>query len=173
MPARKLSYAIAEKIRCEHNGTPADTNLLAEKYGVEPRMIRKILQGKAYSRANINYTESFVQRQIIHLLELNAGKGIRWFHVANERQCTARFGARLKGMGVSPGVPDMVIVMSGGQTCWLEVKSKTGKLTDHQKDWHEFLSNSGHRVATIYSIEEAITILKLWGVFKNDLRIAA
>jgi Holliday junction resolvase len=56
---------------------------------------------------------------------------------------------------VANGVPD---IMAGwnGRTYLFEIKSKGGKLTSDQVEWHD--QWQGHK-AVIYSVEEAIKIM--------------
>jgi hypothetical protein len=43
--------------------------------------------------------------------------GVRFFHCPNEGRRSARFSAGLAQLGVSAGVPDLVIVRPGGHAC--------------------------------------------------------
>lgn len=65
------------------------------------------------------------------------------WHTANERQTSQRRGAKLKQMGVTPGIPDILAADARGGFFGLavELKAKGNKLTDHQKfmlEWFEF-----------------------------------
>ncbi len=70
----------------------------------------------------------------------------------NRNQVTAR---RLKGMGVMPGVPDLLLPLPGGGIYWLELKTKKGRLSANQKAFHARLKELGHRVETAYGFEDA------------------
>jgi hypothetical protein len=71
-------------------------------------------------------------------------------------------GARLKAMGLKAGVPDMVVFRSNpyhedgdlGDTLWLELKAKSGSLSQVQKDLHKHLKALGHRVEVVKTLEQ-------------------
>jgi hypothetical protein len=70
-------------------------------------------------------------------------------------------GARLKQQGLKPGMPDMCIFAPCGQfepfrysVCWLELKAKSGSLSQAQKDVHKQLNGLGHQVATVKTLNE-------------------
>lgn len=54
-----------------------------------------------------------------------------------------------------PGIPDLVLPLSEGKVFWLEMKTKTGRLSDVQKIVHEKLQSLGHTVETAHSLKEA------------------
>jgi hypothetical protein len=56
-------------------------------------------------------------------------------------------------MGYCKGIPDLFIC---DYKCWIELKSKKGKLKPHQITIHDRLSKLGYKVFTCYSLEEAI-----------------
>ncbi len=58
----------------------------------------------------------------------------------------------------TPGTPDIHVVGQG----WLEVKTKTGKVSDVQKEWHEKAQKLGVNVAVVRSVEEAVKTVQEW-----------
>jgi hypothetical protein len=164
---------IAESIRKEHSGAKGENKRLARKYQVSPDTIRKVMGHVIWAPVKRKHAESILQRAIVNLLRLNARSDIRWFHVGNERKTTPQMGRIFKDMGVSPGVPDLVIVMPNGITKWMEVKSEGGTVSPVQRAWQDFLVDSGYQVVTVYSLEEAQRCLSEWGCFKRPLSIAA
>lgn len=79
-------------------------------------------------------------------------------------------GAVLKGMGVLPGFPDIMIfgeVVDGAglatATAWfLEVKAGNGPVTPVQRALHEKLRELGFDVAVVRSLDEVFTACRQW-----------
>lgn len=80
------------------------------------------------------------------------------WHIANERQTTARNGAVLKAKGVLSGVPDYVINYKG-KTLYIEFKSEKGTVSENQKKVHEALRKQGFEVYIVRTFEQFNNIL--------------
>ena len=52
------------------------------------------------------------------------------------------------------GTPDFIIAMPGGQTLWVECKTRTGKLTREQLGAKVFLEKNGHPHFIVRSVTE-------------------
>ncbi len=76
-----------------------------------------------------------------------------WFHPANGGARSPVEAAIFKGLGVRPGVPDLVIVYRG-RFIAIELKSEGGRLTPAQKGMHERLQLAGAVVTTAKSLKE-------------------
>ena len=74
-------------------------------------------------------------------------------------------GARLKQQGLKPGMPDMVVFEpwenwmdkadpANSPVLWLELKAKSGSLSQAQKDVHKQLKALGHQVDTCRTLEQ-------------------
>lgn len=63
--------------------------------------------------------------------------------------------ARMQRTGTRPGMPDLVVILPGGRTCWLEVKTRDGALSAAQSEMHYRLLGLGHAVSVVRSIEDA------------------
>jgi hypothetical protein len=69
-------------------------------------------------------------------------------------------GARLKQMGLKPGLPDMVVFgptwtsREPNNVLWLELKAKSGSLSQVQKEVHKQLLKLGHKVETVKTLDE-------------------
>lgn len=55
------------------------------------------------------------------------------------------------------GTPDLCVLVPGGRTVWLEVKTDTGKLSDVQKRTHDRMRAMGHVVSVVRSVEFALS----------------
>lgn len=83
------------------------------------------------------------------------------YHVPNERKCSAQEGARLKRMGVKSGVPDLCLPVARGNAhgLYIEMKTKTGKLSDTQRWWQAELTGQDYVSAVCYGWEQAVKVL--------------
>ena len=112
-------------------------------------------------------SETQIQKAVIEHLGWRAVPNSFAFHVANGGWRTAVEGAILKGMGVVPGVPDIIII-NNGRAFALELKTNTGRLTDIQRQTIETMQRAGATVAVAYGIDEAITQLENWQLLRRD-----
>jgi hypothetical protein len=78
-------------------------------------------------------------------------------HFANQRKCSWYQGKLLKSMGVKAGVADLFLAVpkNGKSGLWLELKTKKGRLTQHQIDFLERKSNLGYVAAAVWGQEDA------------------
>lgn len=73
--------------------------------------------------------------------------------------------------GLLKGVPDLLIF---GQGCgyFMEVKSATGKLSPHQREFSMWCSAGGNMPwALVRSVEDVRTCLSVWGIPTRQHRI--
>ncbi len=69
-------------------------------------------------------------------------KGYNWFHVPNGEHRHKAVASRLKSFGVSPGVPDCILV--GQPMIAIELKrTKGGSLSKSQRKWRAILEGNG------------------------------
>lgn len=80
-------------------------------------------------------------------------------------------GARLKQMGLKPGMPDLFIFYNGG-AYGLEVKTAKGRASFDQKACHAELRFAGVKVEVVRSVAETEKALVAWGI-RLKSRIAA
>jgi len=79
-------------------------------------------------------------------------------------------GANLKGMGLKPGVPDILVLCPRKAPIWIELKTAKGKVSKVQKECHQDLKAAGSVVAVCRTIGEVAEVLRGWQV---PLRAAA
>lgn len=108
------------------------------------------------------HPEADAQRAIVHALRVVLPRGSIVHHSANEvtsgdRSARSR-QAILQGMGVHRGFSDL-IVLSGGRVLFLEVKSRTGRLTPAQSDFRDAVRDQGFAWALVRSVDDALGAL--------------
>lgn len=84
------------------------------------------------------------------------------YHIGNERKCSPAEGARLKRLGVKPGVPDLHLPVSRGKYhgLYIEMKNEDGKTSDKQDWWIEELSTEGYFCEVCHGWESAVRVLE-------------
>lgn len=107
-------------------------------------------------------TEAQLHRAVSDFLSVALG-GCAWFTTIPLGGGGRIRGAVLRGRGVKPGTPDLLIV-DGGRCCWLELKARRGRVSPEQVECHAALRRAGSAVAVCKSLDEVIATLNLWAV---------
>lgn len=95
------------------------------------------------------------------------------FHVPNGEKRDKATAARLKTMGVRPGVPDLIAPFNNQAPiagrpagtfvgCTVEMKSEAGKLSPAQRVWLAHLSAHGWYTCVCYDWPTAARLLIAW-----------
>jgi len=113
--------------------------------------------------------EADIQAQIVALLSHHARKNhFIFFSVPNEHDLSAtknRYAKinKLKKMGLTPGVADLVIVKNG-KAHFMEVKTPKGRISDNQRKFMDNAAGAGAHYIVVRSYENAVEILKYWEI---------
>jgi|SRR6516165_1994427 len=109
--------------------------------------------------------EHKLQMALVQLINLQCRrKDVTFYHPANGEQRDDRTGAKLKAMGLLPGVSDLMIYF-GHEVLALELKARGRKLTEDQKWFGERMRDvHGHHFAWTDDWDEARAILQHHGV---------
>lgn len=126
---------------------------------------------RQHSKRHRLHTEDDLQKMVfqwIRLMERRVSEFAMAFHCPNGGSRNPREAARFKGMGVRPGVPDIMLPCPGhsinGQYWFdglaIELKSKTGRLTGEQSMWLGRLKDEcGWRTEVCRTFDEAKAVL--------------
>ena len=84
------------------------------------------------------------------------------YHIPNEGKRSKVTGARLKAVGLKPGVPDICLPVARGGYIGLYIENKYGKNrpTENQKEWLRALREAGHLTAVCYGWEQAKELIE-------------
>jgi hypothetical protein len=106
--------------------------------------------------------EADAQRAIVQALRVALPRDAIVHHCANE---VTEPGSRgqirqsiLVGMGVHTGFADLIVI-SGGQVLFLEVKSQTGRLRKSQEVFRDTVCAQGFGWALVRSVDDALGAL--------------
>ena len=88
----------------------------------------------------------------------------RLLHIPNGGSRNRIEAAKLKRMGVRPGVPDLLLPypISDWSGLWLEMKTEKGRPTPEQRDWIEYLRSVGYLAYICHGAGEAINALEAY-----------
>ena len=109
------------------------------------------------------HAEDDLQMQCVTWFRLQFPKFARLLHHSpNGGRRNAREGARFKKMGVQPGFPDLVLLVAanGYHALMLELKTRTGRQQDTQKEYQQLVEAQGYKYVVIRSLEHFITEVK-------------
>lgn len=109
-------------------------------------------------------SETTEQQAVIEWAQYAQGRypGLKnLYHVPNEGKRSKAAAGILKSMGLSSGVPDLILDYPAGVYHGLRIELKYGKNTpsDEQKKWLLRLQDSGYFVAIAWSASTAIALL--------------
>tara|TARA_R110002072_G_scaffold254761_1_gene413607 strand:- start:246 stop:674 length:429 start_codon:yes stop_codon:yes gene_type:complete len=106
--------------------------------------------------------EADLQRAVVQALRVALPRTAIIHHCANEvtepGPCGARRQAILVGMGVHPGVADLM-VLSEGRVLFLELKSPKGRLSPAQEAFRDAVLSQGFGWALVRSLDDALGAL--------------
>ena len=111
----------------------------------------------------MQHPESKLQQAVVKWFALQH-KGIPMFAIPNGGYRNKREAVRMISEGTLAGVPDLCIPVKKGQfgALYVELKTKTGKLTEQQKIVHQKLTNCGNFVAVCRSTEEFMQVVNVY-----------
>lgn len=109
-------------------------------------------------------SETTEQQAVIEWAQYAQGRypGLKnLYHVPNEGKRSKAAASILKSMGLSSGVPDLILDYPAGIYHGLRIEMKYGKNTpsDEQKKWLLRLQAAGYFVAVVWSANTAIALL--------------
>lgn len=114
-------------------------------------------------RALPRLSEAAIQRQIVDFVA-GCVPTARIIAIPNAARRSAAGRATNAVPGLTPGVPDLALIVRGGATYWIEVKSARGKLSAAQREFHRWMSINGVWAVTVRSLDDFKTALGLWRV---------
>jgi hypothetical protein len=115
-------------------------------------------------------SEETIHVSILEWMRLVLPPGSLIWHTPNGGSRDVREAAKLKKMGVVPGIPDLVVFMDGAFAFSLEVKAQAGRLSAEQHGVHAVMRRLGFKVAVVRGIDEARQALASWGVQTREAK---
>lgn len=107
--------------------------------------------------------EATLHCTVAKLLHDHARPEWLWFHVPNGERRDVQTGARLKRMGVKPGVPDFLLISPYGSVRFLELKRTGETLSDSQEEFRVQCIRQGIPHVIAHTLDEALIAFEVWG----------
>lgn len=103
--------------------------------------------------------EQILQKACVVWLELQRRMGrLNYYHVPNGTYRSKKMAWIMKQQGLRAGVPDLVLLFPGGRTIFVELKSRYGKPSPAQKEFHEELRLMGFEVHIVKTLDELMNV---------------
>jgi len=120
------------------------------------------------------YPEDAIQRAIFQHIKARGVPGLVPFHVPNgaklggarSKKGIVIQAARLKGLGVLPGVSD-IILLHAGRFYALEVKAPGNVPTEAQLEFIHRVEAAGGYAAWAQGLDRCLAILEAWGCLRG------
>jgi hypothetical protein len=117
-------------------------------------------RGRKRPAPRFDPSELQIQISLVTRLRLMCKPGIVWWHCPNGEERDKRVAAKLKAMGVLPGVSDLTFVFAKPRpNLFLELKARGKGLTDAQEIFRDRVRANGHIYEWTDSIDDAVRIL--------------
>lgn len=113
-----------------------------------------------------NRIEDQIQRTVIQHLRERGERGIVYWHTPNGGHRRKTEAAILKGLGVRPGVSD-IIAIHRGRIFALELKAPEGRPTESQMEFISDLNAAGGFGCIATGLDQAIKCLETWGLLRG------
>jgi hypothetical protein len=97
---------------------------------------------------------------------MRGARGVFAFHPANGGYRRPVEAARLKGLGVRAGVPD-IIALHRGQVYAIELKTEHGRATAEQLQAIEDIRAAGGHAQICQGLDRALAVLERWGLLRG------
>lgn len=108
--------------------------------------------------------EHQIQAAIMDYLDGALPSSCYAFAVPNGGKRNAITGAILKREGVKAGVADIIVLRNPGLCAMIEVKTKTGSLSNSQKAYRDWCVANGFPYAVVRGVGDVQAALMDWGV---------
>lgn len=116
--------------------------------------------------------EQAIHQAVVAHLNMRAEPKVFFWHTPNEGKRGWVNAAHLKAMGMTAGVPDLLI-LKGGALYALELKAPSRHLTPSQRLVMNRMEECGAQVAVAHSVDEALVTLEFWGILKRSVASAS
>jgi len=114
---------------------------------------------------------------IVQLLKFTAAPGVVYLHCPNGELRDKRAAAKLKAMGVRPGVADLMLLIPQGSgpaiTAFMEIKRPGERLSAAQEQFRDDVQAIGCLWDVVFSIDRAADVLREWRAIRGAASAAA
>lgn len=109
------------------------------------------------------------QCALVRMLDYALAPGWWFSAIPSGELRTKKTGARLKAMGLKPGMFDLLFISPDGDHHWLELKRKGERLNANQDEFRKILLWRLVSFDIASSFDEAVEILTGWGALRGKV----
>ena len=113
--------------------------------------------------------EDQIQRAVCQHLRQRGVRGLLWFHVPNGGRRSPIEAAIFKGLGVHPGVADLIL-LHAGRAFALELKAEDGRPTETQTQFAAEFIAAGGTAAIVHGLDQALRTLETWSLLRGTAK---
>jgi len=110
--------------------------------------------------------EAAIQRAVFQHIAARGAPNLFAFAVPNGGYRRRIEAAILKGMGLRPGVPDVILVHQG-RTYGLELKAEGGRTSEAKQAAVAAMEAAGAFCAVAEGLDRALRVLEQWGLLRG------
>ena len=110
--------------------------------------------------------EQLIQRAVCQHLRRRGASGLVWFHVPNGGRRRPVEAAIFSGLGVRPGVADLIL-LHDGRAFALELKADGGRPTAAQKRFLSDFRAAGGEASIANGLDQALQTLEAWDLLRG------
>jgi len=110
--------------------------------------------------------EEAIQRAVFAHFAVRGARGVFAFHPANGGYRLPVEAAVLKGLGLVPGVPDVIAIYQG-QCFALELKAPGGCVSEQQRAVIAAMEAAGATCGIAEGLDAALRTLESWGLLRG------
>ena len=111
-------------------------------------------------------SEQVIQRAVCQHLRQRSASGVVWFHVPNGGRRNPVEAAIFAGLGVRPGVADLIL-LHDGRAFALELKTDGGRPTAAQMQFISEFRAAGGEASIANGLDQALHALEAWGLLRG------
>jgi hypothetical protein len=130
---------------------------------------RDLLTGRWRNVAPPSPSELQIHISLVERLRWQCRDDVLWFHVPNGEERDKRTAAKLKAMGVRPGVADLVFIwraVGGLKILFLELKAPKRKPSDVQNEFAHCAQRLNCHYECADNVDDAWKIIEWHGLVK-------
>ena len=111
-------------------------------------------------------SEQAIHRAVCQHLRQRGPSGLVWFHVPNGGRRSSVEAAIFAGLGVRPGVSDLIL-LHDGRAFALELKAERGRPSSAQMQFISEFRAAGGEASIANGLDQALRTLETWGLLRG------
>lgn len=123
---------------------------------------------KRRTRPKDDPLEHDIQSKAVSVIRRMVRPDVHVYAIANGGYRRPSEAVRLKAEGVKPGIADLIFIAPNRVVGFLEMKTKSGRLSDEQIGFQAICIRHGHLWGEARSVDEAVAVVRAWGLLRGQ-----